>query len=891
MNADPRTSLSEALSDRYLIERELGRGGMAVVYLAQDRRHGRSVALKVLNPELAHALGAERFEREIHVAARLQHPHILTVLDSGEAGGHLWFTMPFVDGESLRSRLSRESQLPVDEAVRIAREAADALDYAHRHGIVHRDMKPDNILLSDGHALVADFGIARALAGGGENLTATGASIGTAAYMSPEQAAGERDVDARSDIYSLAIVLYEMLAGATPFDAPTPQATIARRFTEDPAPVRRQRASVPEHVERALQQALARTAADRFTTARAFADALGAAPVAATTVATPVALPDVDRSVLARARRTPAYLALAVGLLIGAGALFAWSRGGSDDADPTAALRAGSAATAGLRIAVLPFENLGDTADAYFADGVTDAVRSKLAGIDGFAVIARASSEEYRSSTKSPAQIADELDVDYLLTGTVRWVKQADGTSRVQVRPELVAIGDGTAETRWGEPFNAPLTDVFEVQEQIAGRVSGALDVALGTPDRERLAERPTADLEAYNLYLQSEAITANDPASLRRAISLLERAVARDSSFGLAWGRIAGARAVLTAVTLNPPAPETIREPLARAMALAPDEPLTFRARISVALNLDKDGAAAEAIAEEALRRYPNEPNVLRSLGTLKTLQNDYEAATPILQRAAMLDPRNPVIMRSLGSALLYGGQYRAARESYSQAFALQPVISAAVGQILSWMGEGNVEAARRTLNEVTLPEGREAFLAHMAMFGDNYWLLDSAQQDTVMRLGVDFYDGDEGSRALVIAQILHVRGDTADARRHAARAARDFERNAKENPDIQLPALVGLSEEFAGRRAEADRWLARARERAADTTLDAETRSYPFELSARVGMMRGDREAALAAIEKWVALVGPARGRARIMPVFAPLRTDPRFQRLTAPRAQGAS
>jgi serine/threonine-protein kinase len=272
VTADSRTILEAELKDRYRIERELGRGGMAVVYLAHDLRHERSVALKVLNADLAHALGAERFQREIHVAARLQHPHILTVLDSGETAGQLWFTMPYVEGESLRARLDRESQLPVAEAVRIASEAADALDYAHHQGVVHRDIKPDNILLSQGHALVADFGIARALAKGGEErLTATGSSVGTAAYMSPEQAAGEREVDARSDIYSLAIVLYEMLAGVTPFDAATPQAMIARRFTETPALLRTHRDTVPEHVERAVAGALARTPADRFVSARAFA--------------------------------------------------------------------------------------------------------------------------------------------------------------------------------------------------------------------------------------------------------------------------------------------------------------------------------------------------------------------------------------------------------------------------------------------------------------------------------------------------------------------------------------------------------------------------------------------------------------------------------------------
>src|SRR5437773_8914525 len=206
---------------------------MATVFLAQDLKHGRPVALKVLHPELAASLGPERFQREIRMAARLQHPHILTVLDSGEAGGRLWFTMPFIQGESLRDRLNRERQLPVEDALRIAREAADALDYAHQEGIVHRDIKPENILLSRRHALVADFGIARALdAGGAHGLTETGMAVGTPAYMSPEQASGERILDGRSDIYSLAIVLYEMLAGETPFSGATAQAMIARRFTE-----------------------------------------------------------------------------------------------------------------------------------------------------------------------------------------------------------------------------------------------------------------------------------------------------------------------------------------------------------------------------------------------------------------------------------------------------------------------------------------------------------------------------------------------------------------------------------------------------------------------------------------------------------------------------------
>src|SRR6266545_2108701 len=224
---DGPAALQAALAARYTIERELGRGGMATVYLAKDLRHDRPVALKVLHPDLAQALGADRFQREIRLAARLQHPHILTVLDSGNDGGQLWFTMPFVDGESLRDRLRRERQLPIEDALRIAREAAQALHYAHRHEIVHRDIKPENILLtSEGHTLVADFGIARALRAdeGEERLTETGMMVGTPAYMSPEQASGARELDARTDIYSLGTVLFEMLAGEPPFSGVTAQA-------------------------------------------------------------------------------------------------------------------------------------------------------------------------------------------------------------------------------------------------------------------------------------------------------------------------------------------------------------------------------------------------------------------------------------------------------------------------------------------------------------------------------------------------------------------------------------------------------------------------------------------------------------------------------------------
>src|SRR5262245_4663127 len=517
---------------------------MATVYLAHDVRHDRPVALKVLHPDLAQTLGPERFQREIRLAARLQHPHILTVLDSGETGGRLWFTMPFVEGESLRDRVRRERQLPVDAALRIAVEAARGLAYAHQHGVVHRDVKPENILLTrDGSTLVADFGIARAL-GGDDGLTQTGMAVGTPAYMSPEQAAGDKSIDGRTDQYSLASVLYELLAGEAPWTGPTAQAIAAKRLTEPAPSVRAVRPNVPAPVDEAIRQALAPVAADRFPSLEQFAQALQitpAAPTGAATVATtaPAAV-EVRPQPMSSAprRRIPiAAGSLTLGLLIGLGVLFGWLRHRDDNPGDTGT----------KRLAVLPFENLGGADEEYFADGVTDEVRGKLTALPGLQVTARSSSSQYKKTTKSPQEIGRELGVDWLLTGTVRWEKGAGG-NHVRVSPELIQVSTGS--TKWQQPFDAALTDVFQVQADMAGEVAQAMDLALGSPQRATLAERPTTNAAAYDAYLKGEAesqgLGVADFVRLRSAVALYERAVALDSGFVQAWSQLSRAHSLI---------------------------------------------------------------------------------------------------------------------------------------------------------------------------------------------------------------------------------------------------------------------------------------------------------------------------------------------------------
>jgi len=333
--AEPLVQLTTALADRYRLERELGQGGMATVYLAHDLRHDRKVALKVLRPELSAILGAQRFLAEIKTTANLQHPHILGLFDSGEAEGLVFYVMPFVEGESLRARLTREKQLPVDDAVRIAREVADALDYAHRHGVIHRDIKPENILLHDARALVADFGIALAAARseGGTRMTETGMSLGTPAYMSPEQAMGEREITAKSDVYALGCVTYEMLTGEPPFTGPTAQAIIARVMTEEPRSLTLQRKTIPSHVEAAVTTALAKLPADRFATAAQFAEALARPGVRTVVLPGGRAAAGASPRMTLRARALAAVPWVLALLLAVAGAAWAWreqaSRGGT----------------------------------------------------------------------------------------------------------------------------------------------------------------------------------------------------------------------------------------------------------------------------------------------------------------------------------------------------------------------------------------------------------------------------------------------------------------------------------------------------------------------------------------------------------------------------------
>ena len=882
---DPVAALREGLRDRYAFERELGRGGMATVYLARDLRHDRPVALKVLHPELAATMGPERFQREIRLAARLQHPHVLTVLDSGEAAGRLWFTMPFVEGESLRDRLRRERQLPADAALRIATEAARGLEYAHQHGVVHRDVKPENILLTvDGSTLVADFGIARALssAEGDEKLTETGLAVGTPAYMSPEQAAGDRGLDARTDIYSLAAVLFEMLAGQPPYTGATTQALMVKRLTEPAPSVRAVRPNLPGPVDEAIRKALSPVPADRFASMTQFAAALQAATAAvpsaqpAVPMAAPTKVTSAEGRPRRRARSAPILL---LGFVLGLGVLFGWLRR-QQQAD-------GAAPGDSKRLAVLPFENLGAKEDEYFADGMTDEVRGKLAALQGLQVIAQRSVAEYKGTNKTYEEIGRELGVDYLLVGKVRWDKPANGQSRVRVSPELIEVAG--SRSRWQEPFDAVLSDVFQVQGSIAGEVARALDVALAAPEREQLESRPTRNLAAYDAFLRGEEIskrmTEVDPATLDRASGSYERAVALDSGFAQAWARLSQAHAaVFTNGLPSPERAERARQAAEQALALNPD---AAEGRLALGTYYDYiAGDYRKALEQFALGQQaaPNNADLLSGAALSEQSLGRWENALEHLRRAEALDPRSLVTKLRLSRTLLWLRQHGEAEAAADRALALEPSSAQALQtKVMTRLGAGDLDGARDALRAAPQQIDPTTLVSNMGVFWDLGWVLPDDQQALLLRLTPGAFGDDRFNWAHVRTQVYGWRGDTALARVYADSAIRASAEVLESQPDEpQRLVLLGLALAYAGRKAEAIRQAERGYA-LHPISKDAFGGTYNRHQLVRVYILNGDHEKALDGLEELLRIpyyLSP--GWLRIDPTFDPLRKHPRFRKL---------
>jgi len=889
---DLQTTLQARLEGCYTLERVLGRGGMATVFLARDLKHKRLVAFKVLRDEIAATLGADHFHREIEIAARLQHPHILTVLDSGEAGGRLWFTMPYVEGQTLRERLRREHQIPVEEAVRIAREAAGALDYAHDQGVVHRDVKPENILLTlRDEVLVADFGIARGLAGD-DALTQAGIALGTPMYMSPEQASGCQ-VDRRADVYSLGCVLYEMLAGRPPHTGPTAQAILAKRIAEPVPSVQAVRSCVPGLLDQAIQRALAPIATNRFPTARAFARALQttaarAVPTVVTPpAATPAPVPEAasspaSPSPMAARRRLympTAVVMLALGFTIGGGALFAWrfTHPGAENDGPK-------------RLAVLPFENLGDPADTYFADGITDELRANLATVPGLQVVAGRSSNQYRRTTKALSEIARELGADYLLVGTIRWQRAGGGPSRVRVSPELIKVGPGSVPTTtWAQPFDAALTDVFQVQVDIAARVTQSLSGAW-TEDARAPPKRPTMNTDAYDYYLRGNEYYARETmADVQLSIQLYRRALTFDSAFALAWARLARAEAFIYWFAGDRSAAQLARiEQGARtALSLAPDLPEAHIAMGYYHYWGHRDYSAALEEFARAAKAEPNNAEVADVVALVLRRQGKWDEAVASFRRAAALDPRSVEHLFDLAQTYFFMRRYGDAERVLERAAVLAPDSPNiyALRMAISLNAEGSLEKPRKLMREALTRVDFARFGGIPHKFGDCFECIaaDDEYQAEVLRLTPAAFDGVPLLYFEFKASVYRRRADTTKARAYADSARTEaLAAIAREEKDVFRYAILAVENAYLGRGTEAVE-AGKEALRVLPQSKDAVYAPVGHIALAEVYMVLHDTTAALDQLQ--AALAVPSylsAGRLRADPLWAPLRATQGFARL---------
>ncbi len=685
---DEIAELQSALTHHYRFDRELGRGGMAVVYLAHDLRHDRQVAIKVLAQPRPAAADDERFSREIRVAAQLNHPHILTLHDSGEAAGHHYYVMPFIAGESLRDLLTRDGALPVDEAVSIVREVAEALDYAHRAGIVHRDIKPENILLHEGHAVVADFGIARALDPSEANLTETGLVVGTPAYLSPEQITNE-ELDGRSDLYSLGCVLFECLTGEAPFSG-TSVAAIAQRIVTAAPSVRARRPEISQQLDQALQTVMATKSEQRFSTGQEFAAAL----------------------------RAPA------------------------PSSPSTQTRAVSER---LAIVVLPFANMSpDPDNEYFSDGLTEEIITDLSKVSALSVISRTSAMQLKGTTKDVRTIGRELGVGYVLEGSVRKAGKS-----LRIAAQLI---DATTDDHlWADKYSGTVDDVFDLQEKVSREIVRALDVTLTHDEDRRLADHPIEDARAFELYIQArQELRRWGGAATERGMQLLSQAIEIEGETPPLKALMARAKVIqVHSGTGGDTSPLDEAEAAARSLLSVPSDAHYGHAVLGF-VEWER-GHMKEAVEhfEQALEQEPNDADLLFNLGisygaagrndeflatSKRLLECDplamlawqlagvvtwfvgrHEDGIPHLKRAVEMDPQNAIVRWAIGYTLACVGRVEdaAVHAAWMREHAEGMPYTGQLNALVEAQ-QGRKEAGREWLTDITPLDGHHMF--HLA-------------------------------------------------------------------------------------------------------------------------------------------------------------------------------
>jgi serine/threonine protein kinase/Flp pilus assembly protein TadD len=866
--------------NQYRLIEKIGAGGMGEVWAAEDSTLKRRVAIKILPPETAdHPERRARFTREAQSVAALNHPNIVTIHSVEECDGVHFLTMEYVDGEPLTKRIGKDG-LALHDFFTLAIPLADAVAAAHEQGITHRDLKPDNVMVTrDGRVKVLDFGLAKLSAAlDGEvgrdthlptqTVTKEGRIVGTVNYMSPEQAEG-KSTDPRSDVFSLGILIYEMTTGTRPFSGDTAISTITSILRDTPSPVGELRGDLPRHLDRVIRRCLAKEPERRYQSAlelRNELEELKNEIESGDQLETPRVAPRVSGESAAPARKgIPPWAIVVIVAIIGLVAIVALER--SDSTGPAspgagdASMAARPASDAQTMIVVLPFENLGNPDDEYFADGITEEITSRLASVEGLGVISRTSAFRYDRSGKTTAQIGEDFGVDYVLEGSVRWAGN-DGDSRVRIIPSLVRVADDVGV--WSQPFNKELNDVFEAQSEIATKVVAELGVALATPamgEQERPTDSPTA-YQAYLRGLSTKRLSDDRREWTEAAIANFGRATELDPSFALAWAElsIAHSRYHHFGFDRTPERQQLAKRAVDRALEIDPDLPQAYKALGYYHYWSMKDYQPALDAFNIALKGLAGDEELVSGIGYVYRRQGRFEEAAEKLREAARLNPQDATAHRNLGETLACLRRFDEAIDAYEEAIIVgpeQPEPYVALAEVYRTRN-GNERRSEEVLTEVPVEIDDLVALGlwdHHMFFGHFDRALASLERATEPRVNPNEYQ----PIALSMAEAQRLAGRPAEAAPLYRTALAELDREVAERPDdYRIHAARGLALAGLGRNEEA----IAAAEHAVEIysiAKDALAGSTQLENLARVYAITGDKKKAreiaarLLAIPSW--------------------------------------
>jgi serine/threonine-protein kinase len=853
---------------------------MSRVFVVTEVALGRKVVLKVLPPELGAGFNLERFRREIQLAASLSHPHIVPLYSAGQVGDLPFYTMPLIEGESLRARIARDGELPIPDAVRLLHDIVDALACAHEHGVVHRDIKPDNVLISRNHAVVTDFGVAKALEVSGQaSITTTGMALGTPAYMAPEQAAGDPHTDHRADLYAVGVLAYEMLTGRPPFTGPTAQSVLAAQVTQTPPPITASRANIPAALAAIIMRCLEKRPADRWQSAAELLKALEATTTPSGGL-TPTTATAVGEGTLGATVALPSRMRPRVALVVSAGLLLVAALWG------VLRLRGGPGTAGGARrVVVLPFENLGDTSRQYFANGVTEAITTQLTGLAGLSVIPRSTAFRYRGTQKTLSEIGHELGVSYVLEGTVQWEEARDGTRRVRVSPELIRIAD--TSSIWAHSYDAILASVFQVYSDVSTEVAKALAVALDDPERRALASRPTQNPESYDLYLRAvdyinRGISGEN---LHNASAMLERAVALDSNFALAWGRLSETLALAHWLYVDRTDETMARATRAaeRAIAIAPELPEAHRALGNLYYRKrDYDKALAELSVVQ--RSQPNDIDLISAIGYVERRQGRWEESAAQFRKEIQLDPGAPRGYYDLGETLYIMRRYDEAAAILEKGIGTAPDEPDSYGVLLSLqlVRNGDLMAAQGVVRREL---GKMGIVRLAGNFRPPAFVIaaDPELRRTFLASTAQDFGSDSAAYYFFRGELRSLAGESG-----SAKALFDSARVVLESKLRQLPDDYGYHMRLGLAYARLGRYPEAVREGKKGVELLPPARDAYFGMNnvldlARIYAAAGEPDSAAALLKQALAVpadISPAL--LRTSPDWDPIKSDPRFQQL---------